>query len=41
MVLSFVPSTREDEPLTIEEATATRDIVAKMQGSKRLCCTAA
>jgi uncharacterized protein len=36
MVLSFVPSTREDEPLTIEEATATRDIVAKMEGSKRL-----
>ena len=36
MVLSFVPSTREDEPLTIEEATATRDIVEKLQGSKRL-----
>ena len=36
MVLSFVPSTREDEPLTIEEANATRDIVAKMEGSKRL-----
>ncbi len=36
MVLSFVPSTREDEPLTIEEATATRDIVAKMKSSKRL-----
>ncbi|HEU5136727.1 MAG TPA: amidohydrolase family protein [Steroidobacteraceae bacterium] len=36
MVLSFVPSTREDEPLTIEEAIATRDIVAKMEGSKRL-----
>jgi predicted TIM-barrel fold metal-dependent hydrolase len=36
MVLSFVPSTREDEPLTIEEATATRDIVEKMEGSKRL-----
>jgi len=36
MVLSFVPSTREDEPLTIEEATATRDIVAKLEGSKRL-----
>ena len=33
MVLSFVPSTREDEPLTIEEATATRDIVEKMEGS--------
>jgi predicted TIM-barrel fold metal-dependent hydrolase len=36
MVLSFVPSTREDEPLTIEEATATREIVEKMDGSKRL-----
>jgi uncharacterized protein len=36
MVLSFVPSTREDEPLTIEEANATRDIVEKMEGSKRL-----
>jgi predicted TIM-barrel fold metal-dependent hydrolase len=36
MVLSFVPSTREDEPLTIEEAVATRDIVAKLEGSKRL-----
>jgi predicted TIM-barrel fold metal-dependent hydrolase len=36
MVLSFVPSTREDEPLTIEEAIATRDIVEKMEGSKRL-----
>jgi predicted TIM-barrel fold metal-dependent hydrolase len=36
MVLSFVPSTREDEPLTIEEANATRDIVEKMEGSQRL-----
>jgi hypothetical protein len=36
MVLSFVPSTREGEPLTIEEALATRDIVEKMEGSKRL-----
>jgi predicted TIM-barrel fold metal-dependent hydrolase len=36
MVLSFVPSTRESEPLTIEEAVATRDIVAKMDGAKRL-----
>ncbi len=36
MVLSFVPSTREGEPLTIEEAAATREIVAKMEGSKRL-----
>jgi predicted TIM-barrel fold metal-dependent hydrolase len=31
-----MPSTREDAPLTIEEATATRDIVEKMEGSKRL-----
>jgi hypothetical protein len=36
MVLSFVPSTREGEPLTIEEAAATRTIVEKMEGSKRL-----
>lgn len=36
MVLSFVPSTREGEPLTIGEALATRDIVEKMEGTKRL-----
>ncbi|MFZ5718697.1 MAG: amidohydrolase family protein [Pseudomonadota bacterium] len=36
MVLSFVPSTREGEPLTIEEAAETRAIVEKMEGSKRL-----
>ena len=36
MVLSVVPSTREGEPLTIEEAAATRAIVEKMDGSKRL-----
>jgi uncharacterized protein len=36
MVLSFVPSTRENEPLTIEEATATRDIVEKLEGAQRL-----
>ena len=36
MVLSFVPSTREGEPLTIEEAAETRAIVERMQGSKRL-----
>ncbi len=36
MVLSFVPSSRELEPLTIEEAAATRDIVDKMEGSHRL-----
>ncbi|MBW3566509.1 MAG: amidohydrolase [Proteobacteria bacterium] len=36
MVLSFVPSTHEEEPLTIEEAAATQEIVAKMDGSHRL-----
>ena len=36
MVLSFVPSTREDEPLTIEEADATRQIVADLEGNHRL-----
>lgn len=36
MVLSFVPSTRAGEPLTIEEAAATREVVAQMEGSKRL-----
>ena len=36
MVLSFVPSTREGEPLTIEEAAATAAIVERMQGTHRL-----
>jgi predicted TIM-barrel fold metal-dependent hydrolase len=36
MVLSFVPSYRDAEPLTIEEATATARIVERMQGSHRL-----
>lgn len=36
MVLSFVPSTREEEPLTIEEADATRRIVDELEGSHRL-----
>ena len=36
MVLSFVPSTSETEPLTIEEADATRQIVADLEGNKRL-----
>ncbi|CAN0524251.1 unnamed protein product, partial [Scytosiphon promiscuus] len=36
MVLSFVPSTRESEPVTIEEADETRRIVAELEGSKRL-----
>ncbi len=36
MVLSFVPSRREAEPLTIEEADATRRIVDRMEGTHRL-----
>jgi hypothetical protein len=36
IVLSFVPSTRDGEPLTIEEAAATRAIVDRMKGGKRL-----
>ena len=36
MVLSFVPSTRLDEPLTIEEAAATARIVEKLEGTHRL-----
>ncbi|MGH6623592.1 MAG: amidohydrolase family protein [Burkholderiaceae bacterium] len=36
MVLSFVPSTREGEPLTIEEAAATAQIVEKLGGTHRL-----
>ena len=36
MVLSFVPSRRDAEPLTIEEAAATRAIVEEMEGSHRL-----
>jgi len=36
MVLSFVPSTREGEPLTIEEAFATARIVEKLEGTHRL-----
>ncbi|MGQ0834401.1 MAG: amidohydrolase family protein, partial [Gammaproteobacteria bacterium] len=36
MVLSFVPSEREKEPLTIEEAVATREIVERMEGTHRL-----
>ena len=35
-VLSFVPSTRAAEPLTIEEAAATAAIVEQMAGSHRL-----
>jgi hypothetical protein len=36
MVLSFVPSLREAEPVTIEEAAATAEIVERMEGSHRL-----
>jgi predicted TIM-barrel fold metal-dependent hydrolase len=36
MVLSFVPSAREREPLTIEEAAATRQIVERLEGTHRL-----
>lgn len=36
MVLSFVPSRRDAEPLSIEEADATRQIIEDMQGSPRL-----
>jgi predicted TIM-barrel fold metal-dependent hydrolase len=36
MVLSFVPSTREGEPLTIEEAAVTAQIVEKLAGTHRL-----
>jgi predicted TIM-barrel fold metal-dependent hydrolase len=36
MVLSFVPSTRQGEPLTIEEAQATAQIVARLDGTHRL-----
>jgi predicted TIM-barrel fold metal-dependent hydrolase len=36
MVLSFVPSTRDKEPLTIEEAAAVRAIVDEMEGARLL-----
>ncbi len=36
MVLSFVPSTRDAEPLTIAEADATRRIIDEMEGTHRL-----
>lgn len=36
MVLSFVPSAADREPLTIQEADATRQIIDKMDGNKRL-----
>jgi predicted TIM-barrel fold metal-dependent hydrolase len=36
MVLSFVPSTRVGEPLTIEEAVGTAQIVERLEGTHRL-----
>ncbi len=36
MVLSFVPSRADAEPLTIEEATATAEIVEKLDGTHRM-----
>jgi predicted TIM-barrel fold metal-dependent hydrolase len=36
MVLSFVPSTRETEPVTIQAADAVRRIVERLQGTHRL-----
>jgi predicted TIM-barrel fold metal-dependent hydrolase len=36
MVLSFVPSTREAEPVTIQAANAVRRIVDKLEGTHRL-----
>jgi predicted TIM-barrel fold metal-dependent hydrolase len=36
MVLSFVPSMRQGEPLTIEEAAATARIVERLDGTHRL-----
>jgi uncharacterized protein len=36
MVLSFVPSRADAEPLTIEEAAATAEIVEKMDGTHRM-----
>jgi predicted TIM-barrel fold metal-dependent hydrolase len=36
MVLSFVPSSREAEPLTIAEADAARRIVERLEGTHRL-----
>ena len=41
IVLSFVPSTREAEPLTIEEAAASAAIVEGMKGTHRMLCTGA
>jgi len=37
MVLSFVPSTRQGEPLTIEEAAATARIVERLERHATAC----
>lgn len=36
IVLSFVPSRRDAEPLTIEEAAATAEIIERMEGTHRM-----
>jgi hypothetical protein len=36
MVLSFVPSTRDAEPVTIEAADAMRHVVEELEGTHRL-----
>lgn len=36
MALSFIPSTRADEPISIEEAAKTREMVDQLEGSQRL-----
>ena len=41
MVLSFVPSTREAEPVTIQAADAVRRIVDRWRARTACCCTAA
>lgn len=36
MALSFIPSTRADEPISIEEADKTRQMVEELEGDQRL-----
>jgi predicted TIM-barrel fold metal-dependent hydrolase len=36
MALSFIPSSKVDEPISIEEAAATREMVDRLDGSHRL-----
>jgi hypothetical protein len=36
MALSFIPSSRAEEPISIEEAAATREMVDRLEGSQRL-----